>query len=127
MVIVFDTFAWIEYFLDTKNAKTIENYLENDDVITPSIVLLELSYKADNENWDFKKFLRFIKVKSRILGFNEVFVLRFSEIYNNVKKQVRGIGIADCIILTTAKLNNAKILTGDPHFKNMENVIFLEY
>lgn len=126
MVVVFDTFAWVDYFLDTKNAKTIENYLENEDVITPSIVLLELSYKANKENWDFKKCLSFIKVKSRILGFNETFVLRFGEIYNSVKKQVKGIGLADCIILTTTILNNAKVLTGDPHFKNIENVIFLE-
>lgn len=126
MVVVFDTFAWVDYFLDTKNAKTIENYLENEDVITPSIVLLELSYKANKENWDFKKCLSFIKVKSRILGFNETFVLRSGEIYNSVKKQVKGIGLADCIILTTAILNNAKVLTGNPHFKNIENVIFLE-
>lgn len=126
MVVVFDTFAWIDYFLDTKNAIAIENYLDNKDVITPSIVLLELSYKANKENWDFKKCLNFIKVKSRILGFNESFVLQFGEIYNKVKKQVKGIGLADCIILAIAILNNAKVLTGDPHFKNMENVIFLE-
>lgn len=126
MVIVFDTFAWIEYFTDTKNADVIESYIENGDIITPSIVLLELSYKADKEGWDFKKHLDFIKIKSKIVGMNEEFILKFGKIYNESKKKVKGMGLADIYILTTAILNNGKVLTGDIHFESFEQTIFLE-
>lgn len=125
MTIVFDTYAWIEYFLGSKKGMVVKNYLENEKIITPLIVLLELSYKADKENWDFKKYLNFIKVKSEIIGMNENFILSFGGIYNNIKKQVRGISLADIIVLNTAILNDAKVLTGDKHFLNVSNAILL--
>jgi|SRR3989344_5547935 len=126
MVTIFDTFTWIEYFTDTKNAEIIEKYIENEDIITPSIVLLELSYKADKEGWDFKKHLDFIKIKSKIAGLNEEFIIKFGKIYNECKKKVRGIGLADIYILATAILNNGKVLTGDKHFESFEQTIFLK-
>ena len=56
MEIIFDTFAWIEYFEGTKKGNKVKEYLENNEVITPIIVLLELSYKADKKNGITKKF-----------------------------------------------------------------------
>jgi predicted nucleic acid-binding protein len=35
-------------------------------------------------------------------------------------------GIADALIIATAMKNHAKILTGDPHFKNFLDVIFMD-
>ncbi len=125
MKIVFDTFAWIEYFQGTKKGERVRDYLENNEVLTPVVVLLELSYKADKEGWNFKKFLNFIKYKTEIVGINEEFVLNFGKLYNKIKKKSRGIGFADISILNAAKLNKAKILTGDPHFSNLKEGIML--
>ena len=125
MKIVFDTYAWIEYFLGSERGKIVETHL-NEEVITPFIVLLELSYRADKEGWNFKQYLNFIKIRSRITGVTEEFNLKFGQIYNATKKDVAGIGMADIIILLTAIEENAKILTGDEHFKNMSRTIFLK-
>lgn len=125
MEIVFDTYAWIEYFNATKKGKIVKEYLENDEIITPVIVLLELSYKADKEEWDFKKYYEFIRHNSRIIGINEGFVFSFGKFYNEVKKRIKKIGITDIIILHTAILNNAKVLTGDPHFSKLKEAIIL--
>ena len=43
-----------------------------------------------------------------------------------LKKEIQDFRMADCIILTTAKLENAKVLTGDVHFKNFSETIFLD-
>ena len=88
MKIVFDTFAWIEYFQGTKKGKKVKEYLENNEILTPVIVLLELSYKADKEGWDFKKFLDFIKYKSEIIRLNEEFILNFGKLYNKTKNKI---------------------------------------
>jgi predicted nucleic acid-binding protein len=32
-------------------------------------------------------------------------------------------GAIDCLILASAKINNLKVLTGDPHFDGVEGVI----
>lgn len=125
MKIVFDTFAWIEYFQSTKKGFIVKNYLKKENIITPSIVLLELSYKADKEGWDCKKILDFVKHNSKIIGIDEEFVLNFGRLYNATKKEIRGVGFADIIILNTALLNDAKVLTGDPHFSKLGNSIML--
>ncbi len=125
MNVVFDTYAWIEYFLGSEQGKIVESYIK-ESIITPFIVLLELSYRADKEGWNFKQYLDFMKVNSKITSVTEEFILKFGQVYNRVKKDVPGIGIADAIVLLTALEENAKILTGDEHFKNLPQVIFLE-
>ncbi len=125
MRIIFDTYSWIEYFEASQKGEIVRRHLENEEVITPSIVLLELSYKADVKGWDFLKVLNFIKMKSQVVGFNDEFVLKFGKIYNEAKRKVKDMGLADCIILTTAKLNDAKILTGDIHFTKFKETIIL--
>ncbi len=125
MAIVFDTYAWVEYFNGTSKGNLVKRYLEREEILTPIIVLLELSYKADKECWNFDNHLKFIKANSEIVGMNEEFVLLFGKFYNRIKKKVKKIGITDIIIIHTANVNNAKILTGDPHFKEMNNVIML--
>jgi len=125
MAIVFDTYAWVEYFNATKKGIVVKEYLEEKEVITPLIVLLELSYKFNKECWDFSKYLNFIKSNSKVIGFNEKFILTFGKAYNNIKKQVKNIGITDIIIIHTAEMNEAQILTGDEHFKKIERAIIL--
>ena len=125
MAIDFDTYAWIEYFNATKKGNTVKTYLEEEKIITPTIVLLELSYKSSKEGWDFSKYLSFIKANSTIVGFNEKFIFTFGKSYNDIKQQVKGIGITDIIIIHTAIMNDAKILTGDEHFKNVDSAVML--
>jgi len=125
MKIVFDTYAWIEYFNATKKGVIVKKYLEDEEIITPVVVLLELGYRADQEGWDFKKFFAFIKNNSHIIGLNESFILSFGEIYNKTKKQIKNIGMADIIVLHIARINDAKILTGDEHFKKIDRAIIL--
>ncbi len=124
MNVVFDTYAWIEYFLGSDEGKVVESYMK-ENIITPFIVLLELSYRADKEGWNFKQYLNFIKLKSKITGITEEFVMKFGPAYNKMKKETPGIGMADAIVLLSAAEENAKILTGDQHFKNMPMTIFL--
>jgi predicted nucleic acid-binding protein len=126
MKIIFDTSAWIEYFLDAKNADMVEEFLSNSEIITPSIVLLELSYRADKEKWNIKEVLSFIKIKSEIKGINEDLILNFGKLYNETKNRVKNISLADCIILATAKLENCRILTCDKHFSIYENSIIIK-
>ena len=124
MNIVFDTYAWIEYFLGSEQGKVVESYMK-EGIITPFIVLLELSYRADKEGWNFKQYLDFIKLKSKITGITESFILKFGSICNKTKNEVSGIGMADVIVLLTAIEENARILTGDQHFKDISRAILL--
>ncbi len=128
MEIVFDTSAWIEYFIGSQKGEKVNEYLSDskNEILTPFIVLLELSYKSEKENWSIEKYLKFIKSKSTIVGINDLFILEFGKIYNNMKKRNKDIGLADAVILTTSKLKNAQILTSDFHFHKESNAIILK-
>jgi predicted nucleic acid-binding protein len=126
MKIVFDTYAWIEYFEGSKKGEVVEGFLQENEILTPSIVLLELSYKADKKGWDIKKYLNYINMKSKIIGINDDFILEFGGVYNSARLKAKDIGIVDVIVLANAKMNGAKILTGDPHFSGFEETIILK-
>ena len=120
-MIVFDTHAWMEYFLDTKKADKIEEYMNNDQVATPILVLLELSGKAEKEKWEIKKHIDFIKANSIIINLSEEIIIKTGNIYSDIRKKIKYFGLIDANILTTAIINKCKLLTGDSHFKNLEN------
>ena len=126
MKIVFDTSAWIEYFLGSHLGKKVESYLQSEDVVTPVIVLMELSYRADKEGWDFEKYVNFIKIKSNVVGITEDQVLSFGKIYNDVRKRIKDFGLADAIILSTSLAEEAKILTKDSHFSGFPRAVLLK-
>ncbi len=125
MKLIFDTYAWIEYFIGSEKGRIVQEYF-NYEILTPSLVLMELSYKFDQAGWDFKKFLNFIKSKSRIIGIDEQTILEFGKIYNFLKLKNKDIGFVDIVIFTLAKVEESKILTGDKHFRDFDNILFLE-
>lgn len=125
-MILFDTYAWVEYLRGSDKGKISESYLKKDEVATPSIVLIELSCKAVKEKWNFKKCLRFIKSKSLIVGMSEETIIGCGEVYYTERKRKPGFGIVDAVILTTAKKLGARILTGDEHFRDLKETIMIK-
>ncbi len=125
-MIVFDTYAWIEYFGGTKKGKRVETFLNEEEIVTPSITLIELSCKAAKRGWDFKKHLRFIKSKSRIVGLTEETIIKGGREYQDQRKSKKDFSLPDAIILTIAKKLNGRILTGNKHFKDLKRTIYLK-
>jgi len=119
-----DTYAWIEYFQGSKKGKIVDGYLK-EEIVTPSIVLIELSCKSEKERWNFEKHLEFIKSKSLIIQIDEEIIVKCGKIYMSEKEKKSRFGIIDAIILTIARKLKAKILTGDEHFEDLEETIML--
>ncbi|MBI2598555.1 MAG: type II toxin-antitoxin system VapC family toxin [Candidatus Diapherotrites archaeon] len=124
---VLDSHAWIEYFKGTLSGEKAKYFLETQECITPAIVVAELSYKYSTNNEDFEKQLNFILGKSSIIDLNSELALSAGKIKKFVRKKYKNnFGLADAIILATARKINAKVVTGDHHFKLLKNVEFLE-
>ncbi|MEK6888899.1 MAG: PIN domain-containing protein [Nanoarchaeota archaeon] len=125
MKLLIDTSAWIEYFTGSKEGEIVNKYLNENEILTSVVSLLELSYKADKEGWNIRDYLNFIKIKSQIYGIKESSIIEFGKLYNFSRKKEGSFGFADAIILMTSKSEEAKILTKDNHFKNFDNIIML--
>lgn len=122
-MIFFDTSAWIEYFIGSPKGLKIKNILESEeDIATPLIVLIELSCKAHKENTDFKIQMDFIKQTSTILNLNEGIVPSIGKVYVEMKGKSKKTSLADAIIASMAKVQNAVLITCDSDFKDLQNV-----
>lgn len=120
---IIDTFAWIEYYLgEDVNLKLL---IETKDIATSSLVIAELSGKFTRENENFDEFFQFISSRSKIIPLSVEIALKSGKFKSEMRKKYRQFGLADAIIYLTAKLNNSKLLTGDPHFKGMDHVEFI--
>jgi predicted nucleic acid-binding protein len=116
-----DSWTWIEYW--RKNPATLP-YIEGDEPIFTSIISLTEICRYCIREFDMKMMdARFadIKIRSKILNLEEDIAIHAGKY---IKKEVPG--IADALILATARHDDLKIVTGDHHFRPLKDVIFLE-
>ena len=127
-----DTYAWIEYFRGTSKGKKAKRYVESKKAITPSIVIAETGKKLlketelGNENMKgAEKKLEFIRAHSEIADLDFDLAKDAARIDLEMKKLVKGWGMADSIILATAKKYKGKVVTGDSHFRDVKEAIMI--
>jgi len=131
-MIVLDSYAWIEHFAGTEKGKITRRYL-TDGGITPSIVLAEIARKYFREGFgskDVVKRLNFVLAKSEIYEIDIDLAVAASEAYVQLSKKAEKEGLdspslADGIVLATARATRSKLITGDRHFKNLDEAIYI--
>ncbi|MGB9741532.1 MAG: type II toxin-antitoxin system VapC family toxin [Candidatus Bathyarchaeales archaeon] len=126
---VIDSFAWIEYFMGTKAGEKAKPIIEGvEEKITPTICLAEVyakTTKAESQELAEKQ-RTFIKEKSALAPLDETIAVESAKIDVIMKKKIKGWGLADSIVYATGITKKAEIVTGDEHFKNLKNVIFIK-
>jgi len=129
MKYVIDSYAWLAYFMGTKegeNAKTIID--SSEEKITPTICLAEVygkTLKVEGEETAEKQRI-FIKEKSALAPLDELIALEAARTSNKMKKEIEGWGLADSIVYATGVVKKAEVVTGDEHFKELEGVLFIK-
>ncbi|MEK6988458.1 MAG: PIN domain-containing protein [Candidatus Thermoplasmatota archaeon] len=125
---VLDSYAWVEYFRGTEAGRAVAEELETALVGTPLVVLAELRDKYVRERVpDWPRDLAFIKEATALLAEDERIAVRAGETKNRMRDQGRkDFGLIDGIIYETARAVDAILVTGDPHFRDVRGVRFLE-
>jgi len=116
---VIDSFAWFEYFAGSEAGMKARPYIESGKGITPTIVVAELSEKYRRDNIPFAQDLEFILVKTRIIPLDTTIAQKAGSLSFERKRVVRRWGLADSIVLATARECRAKVVTGDEHFRDL--------
>jgi predicted nucleic acid-binding protein len=117
--VVLDSFAWIEYFNGTSAGEKVKGLLGTLLVMTPAIVVAELSEKYKRLDRDFGPKYDFVKARTSVVPLEEELGRAAGEINFDRKKRVKGWGMADSIVLATGRRSGSKIVTGDPHFRDL--------
>ncbi len=122
-MILVDSFGWIEYLAEGRLAERYEEYLTNlAEVITPTIVLYEVYKKLRRERKEEEALLVVAQImKTKIVPLSQEIALSAAEI--SLKHTLP---VADAIVYATAMKETCPVVTSDPHFKGLKDVIYLE-
>lgn len=125
---IVDTYAWIEYFIGSKKGERAAIIIDDpiEPLITLECCLAEIRGWTLRERQDFNEIYATVKCNSEILRVLTRMWIRAAEIRHEVRKTVPGIGLIDSLILAVQEEEHCKVLTGNPHFEGMRDVLFLE-
>ncbi|MEK6853041.1 MAG: PIN domain-containing protein [Nanoarchaeota archaeon] len=124
---VIDTYAWIEY-LDGTGAglKVRKILLEDSEVYTHLVSIAEVICRTKRSGKDVDVAYNSILRNSIIINGNEELSKEVGILHAEIKKKIKDFGLADAFVSATARKLNAKILTGDPHFKKFKEAILIK-
>jgi predicted nucleic acid-binding protein len=130
---VIDSYAWIEYFRASEYGKVAQEYIESGECVTPTIVVSEISRKlqkeielGDETPEGRLKRLEFINATSQVVDLYFELAVEAGKIDCDMKKKEKGWGLADSIVLCTARSLKGKVVTGDEHFRNLKEIVFIK-
>ena len=132
--IVIDAYAWIELFTGSEKGLEVKEILENaDEIYTPGTVLAEIARKYIREGADEKTVdarLEVVASASNITHVDIGIALEATRCYIELatctkKSKLKTPSLFDAIVLATGRLLKSKIVTGDEHFKNLPETIWV--
>src|SRR3989344_6060760 len=124
---VLDSYAWIEYFLGSYKGEKVGKIVEaeENELFTPSIVVAEVTSVASREKRDAEQAYKNILMLSKTYELNHELAKEAGILHAEMRKKMHDFGMADAVILLTARKLDAKVITGDQHFKGLKEVIFI--
>jgi len=127
--IIFDSYAWVEYALGTEKAEKVAEYLDGEDeVYTPASVLAELKEAMFRQRIDedaMTDIVTYIRSRSVVISIDAGLAELAGAVNLKNKKKIEGWGMLDSFVYAAAVAKSGRVLTGDPHFKGLPNVVLL--
>jgi len=123
-LILIDSYGWIEYFGEGPLADSYAAFIEKADekgTVTPTIVVYEVYKKIKSISGEEKALEAYAQMsRTKIVHLTSSLCLEAADISLNLN-----LGVADSIIVATAKAYNAQIVTSDEHLKKIDRVKFI--
>lgn len=128
MYYIIDAYAWIEYFRGSKKGKKAAKIIDSSasELLTLETTLAEIKGWALRNNISFSELETIIRHNSDIEHLTSEDWLRASEIRYEIRKKIRDFGFFNAVLLAVQERIKCKILTGDPHFAKLKDVVFLK-
>jgi predicted nucleic acid-binding protein len=124
MTVLIDSWTWIEYWKGGKLAKVAAAYIEGDEESVVSTVNISEVYfwvaRYYDEAMAAEK-LKTVEKRCSVVAVDKEIAVSAAKIKIECK-----LGLADSLILATAKHVHAKVVTGDPDMRTFNDVIFLQ-
>ncbi len=119
-----DSSIWLAYFLGFHPSASEIIEQKNVSLLTSLLSLFEIKRRLLQEKYSadqINNILAFIKLQSTIITLSEELCAEAAE-----RSILLKLPAIDALIYTSAKKNNALLITTDSHFKGLENVHVFE-
>ena len=127
VVYIIDTYAWIEYFSGTDKGEILSKLFKNinNKFITMECSLAELKGYCLKNNFNFDKMHSAVNKNSFIFPVLKEHWLGAAAIKSEMRKRFKDFGLIDSILIEKQKELNCKIISGENHFKELKDVIYI--
>jgi predicted nucleic acid-binding protein len=118
-----DSWAWVEYFKGGKAGGKARKWIEGSEKAVISTINIAEVYRWILQSYDeaiAEEKRRIMKKRCFTIPLTEEIAVEAAKI-----RKKKGFGLGDAIIYSTAKYERSKVLTGDKHFRTVDNVIFI--
>ena len=117
-----DSCGWLEYLADGPNAAFFAPAIENtDDLIVPTLCILEVFKRVlQQKGEDAALQAAALMQQGQVIDLDSVIAVTAAKVSHEIK-----LPLADAVIVATARILNAVILTQDSDLKGVEGVKFV--
>ncbi len=134
MILTIDSYAWVEMIRGSALAPQARRAMENAErCLTPSIVLAEVASICVRNGFSDSVIYReldAIRESSEIVPIDDFIAISGARSTEELREIARARkmslpGLADGLVLATARTTRARLLTGDPHFRTCPETVWL--
>lgn len=125
---IIDSYAWIEYLEGSELGKKVYEVLtnKNNEIFSLNLTIIEIISRVKRKKGDVEIAYNAITANSKVVEINQQIAKKAGLFHTEIKKKINNFGLIDALLLTLARELNAKILTGDIHFKDFKEAIFIK-
>ena len=124
---VFDSSAWIGYFLATsKGTKVREIVQQHPEIFTSGVVVSEVCVKLLREGGSTADMLNAFRSLAKLVEYDFSIAEQTADIFIVQRKQKPKFGLADAHLVAIARQHGAKILTCDNDFMGIPEAMIIK-
>ena len=109
--------------LGEKVKKIIEG---NNELFSLNLTILEVISRTKRKKMDFESAYQLIISISKIAEITPELAKKAGIIHAEIREKIKDFGLVDYLLLIIARKLNAKILTGDEHFRGFKEAIMIK-
>ncbi len=127
MKYLIDSFAWFEYFEGTDIGNKAKEFIESDnELFSINLTISEVVSRFKRKKFDYELAYKAIITNSKVIEISPELAKKAGILHADLKEKYDNLGLVDALLITLARNLNAKILTGDQHFKEFKEAVMLK-
>lgn len=123
--VVLDSWAWVEILNETAVGRRLfTHYVMPRRAVTPAMAVAEIAARAHRHGHmeEADAFVKSARIRTHIHPMDDDIAALAGQLVAHLKKRERGAGLADAIMLATARTLGLPLISRDPCFKGCADV-----